>query len=238
MADLDGKHVVVTGATGGLGGAVVALLLEHGAVCHLPMLEREVPPHMSWGGHARVSAQPGVALGKEDDVAAYYAAQPPLWGSIHLVGGFAMSPIADTDLAAFEKMHQLNAVTAFLCCREAVRSIRRRADAPGAAPGGRIVNVAARPALAPVGGMLAYATSKATVASLTQCLAAELVAESILVNAIVPSIIDTPANRASMPGADYAKWPKPAELADVVAHLMSPGNRVTSGALVPVYGAA
>jgi NAD(P)-dependent dehydrogenase (short-subunit alcohol dehydrogenase family) len=238
MADLDGKHVVVTGATGGLGGAVVALLLEHGAVCHVPMVEREVPPHTAWGGHARVSAQGGVALGKEDEVVAYYAAQPPLWASIHLVGGFAMGSIVETDLAAFEKMHQLNAVTSFLCCREAVRSIRRRADAPGAAPGGRIVNVAARPALVPAGGMIAYTTSKAAVASLTQCLAAELVAESILVNAVVPSIIDTPANRASMPKADYAKWPKPAEIADAIAHLVSPGNRLTSGALVPVYGAA
>ena len=238
MADLDGKHVVVTGATGGLGGAVVALLLEHGAVCHLPMVERELPAHMAWGGHARVAAQPGVALGSEDEVVAYFAALPPVWASVHLVGGFAMSPIADTGLADFEKMHQLNAVTAFLCCREAVKSIRRRTDAPGAAPGGRIVNVAARPALVPAGGMIAYTTSKAAVASLTQCLAAELVAEHILVNAIVPSIIDTPANRASMPGADFARWPKPAELADVVAHLISPGNRVTSGALVPVYGGA
>src|SRR5689334_4455348 len=103
MADLDGKHVVVTGATGGLGGAVVALLLERGAVCHLPMVEREVPQHMAWVGHARIAAQPGVALSSEEEVTAYYAALPPLWGSVHLVGGFAMSPIVDTGLADFEK---------------------------------------------------------------------------------------------------------------------------------------
>src|SRR5690348_16832353 len=131
MADLDGKHVVVTGATGGLGGAVVALLLERGAVCHLPMIEREMPNHMAWGGHARVSAQPGVALAKEDEVSAYFAALPPLWASVHLVGGFAMSPILDTGLADLDKMLTLNVTTTFLCCREAVRSIRRRADAPG-----------------------------------------------------------------------------------------------------------
>jgi NAD(P)-dependent dehydrogenase (short-subunit alcohol dehydrogenase family) len=238
MADLDGKHVVVTGATGGLGGAVVAVLLERGAICHLPMIEREMPSHMAWGGHARVAAQPGVGLMNEDEVTAYYAALSPLWASIHLVGGFAMSPIVDTGLADFEKMHQLNAVTAFLCSREAVRSIRRRSDAPGAAPGGRIVNVAARPALTPVGGMIAYTTSKAAVASLTQCLAAEVIAENILVNAVVPSIIDTPANRSAMPAADHTAWPKAAEIAETVAFLASPANRLTSGALVPVYGRA
>ena len=238
MADLDGKHVVVTGATGGLGGAVVALLLERGAICHLPMVERELPAHLPWAGHARVTASVGIVLTSEDEVSAYYAAQPPLWGSVHLVGGFAMSPIADTGLADFEKMHQLNAVTAFLCSREAVRSIRRRVDAPGATPGGRIVNVAARPAVSPAGGMISYTTSKAAVASLTQCLAAELVGEGILCNAIVPSIIDTPANRASMASADFTKWPKPAELAEAIAFLASPANRLTSGALVPVYGAA
>jgi NAD(P)-dependent dehydrogenase (short-subunit alcohol dehydrogenase family) len=238
MADLDGKHVVVTGATGGLGGAVVALLLERGAVCHLPMIEREVPPHMAWGGHARVSAQPAVVLTGDDEVTAYYASLPPLWGSIHLVGGFAMSPIVDTGLADFEKMHQLNAVTAFLCSREAVRSIRRRNDAPGTAPGGRIINVAARPALTPAGGMIAYTTSKAAVASLTECLAVEVRAENILVNAVVPSIIDTPANRASMPKADHASWPKASEIAEAIAFLASPANRLTSGALVPVYGRA
>jgi NAD(P)-dependent dehydrogenase (short-subunit alcohol dehydrogenase family) len=100
------------------------------------------------------------------------------------------------------------------------------------------VNVAARPALQPAGGMIAYTTSKAAVASLTECLAAELAGEGILCNAIVPSIIDTPANRASMASADFTKWPKPAELAEAIAFLVSPANRLTSGALVPVYGAA
>jgi len=238
MADFDGKHVVVTGATGGLGGAVVALLLERGAVCHLPIFEAEVPSHVPWRGHARISAQPGVVLTDEDAVRSYYGGLPPLWASVHLVGGFAMSPVTETGLADFEKMHALNAVTAFLCCREAVRSIRTRDRTPGAAPGGRIVNVAARPTLSPAGGMIAYTTAKAAVASLTQCLADELRDESILVNAVVPSIIDTPANRKSMPSADHTAWPKPAELGETIAFLASPTNRLTSGALVPVYGRA
>ncbi len=84
--------------------------------------------------------------------------------------------------------------------------------------------------------MIAYATAKAGVAALTQGLAAELVGEQILVNAIVPSIIDTPANRSAMPTADHGSWPKPAELAEAIAFLASPANSLTSGALVPVYG--
>jgi NAD(P)-dependent dehydrogenase (short-subunit alcohol dehydrogenase family) len=126
----------------------------------------------------------------------------------------------------------MNTVTCFLACREAVRAIRKTGG------GGRIVNVAARGAVAPTGGMVAYTTAKAGVASLTQSLAHELVAESILVNAVLPSVIDSPANRASMPKADHDAWPKPAELAEAIAFLASPANTLTTGALVPVYGRA
>ncbi|MCX5745119.1 MAG: SDR family oxidoreductase [Proteobacteria bacterium] len=104
--------------------------------------------------------------------------------------------------------------------------------------GGRIVNVAARPVVQPTGGMIAYTTAKAGVASLTQCLAAELAGDRILVNAVLPSIIDTPGNRAAMPTADFATWPKPAELGEAIAYLASPTNTLTSGALVPVFGRA
>jgi NAD(P)-dependent dehydrogenase (short-subunit alcohol dehydrogenase family) len=104
--------------------------------------------------------------------------------------------------------------------------------------GGRIVNVAARPALTSGPGMVAYTASKAAVASITTSLAAEVVEERILVNAIVPSIIDTPANRASMPKADHGKWPKAQELAEAIAFLSSPANALTTGAMLPVYGRA
>jgi NAD(P)-dependent dehydrogenase (short-subunit alcohol dehydrogenase family) len=163
---------------------------------------------------------------------AYYAALPPLWASIHAVGGFAMMPVADTTLAAFEAQWRVNAVTCFLCCREAVKAIRRT----GA--GGRIVNVAARPVLEPAAQLTAYAPAKAAVGSLTRTLAAELAADRILVNAVLPSLFDTPANRAAMPAADFAAWPKPAEIAEAIAYLASPANALTSGALVPVYGRA
>ena len=127
-------------------------------------------------------------------------------------------------------MIAMNARTCFLATREAARALRGR--------GGRIVNVAARPALVPTAGLVAYAASKAAVVAITQGAAAELSAEGIFVNAIVPSIIDTPANRAAMPDADFARWPKPTELAAAIAYLASPANALTSGALVPVYGRA
>jgi NAD(P)-dependent dehydrogenase (short-subunit alcohol dehydrogenase family) len=92
--------------------------------------------------------------------------------------------------------------------------------------------------LVPGPATTAYAAAKAGVAAITQALAAELVADRILVNAVLPSIMDTPANRAAMPAADHAAWPKPAEVADAIGFLASPQNALTSGALVPVYGRA
>ena len=229
---MQGKDIVVTGGTGALGGAVVALLLDRGATVHLPMIETEVPASAPWAGHARVRATPGIGLTDEAAVERYYASLPPPWASIHLAGGFAMAPVADTRLADYEKMHALNAVTAFLASREAVRAMRRGTG------GGRIVNVISRAALAPSGGSIAYHASKAEVAAITQALAAEVLRDGILVNAIAPSIIDTPANRAAMPSAAHATWPTPAEIAEVIAFLASPANTLISGALVPVYGRA
>ena len=210
---MQGRHVVVTGGKGALGGAVVALLEARGAIVHVPDIAT-------------------VDLANEAAAAGYYAALPPLWASIQLAGGFAMKPFADTSLAEFEAQWRTNAVTCFLACREAVRSIRKTSG------GGRIVNVAARPVVVPTPGMTAYVAAKASVAAMTQALAAELVSESILVNAVLPSVIDTPANRAGRPDADHAAWPKPAELAEAIGFLASPQNTLTSGALVPVYGRA
>jgi len=210
---MKGRNVVVTGGKGALGGAVVALLEARGAVVHVPDIAT-------------------VDLSSEAAATAYYAQLPPVWASIHLAGGFAMAPIADTSLADFEKQWRTNTVTCFLACREAVRAIRATGR------GGRIVNVAARPVLVPTGGMTAYVAAKAGVAAITQALAAELRTENIQVNAVVPSVIDTPANRAGMPDADHASWPKPAELAEAIAYLASAQNALTSGALVPVYGRA
>jgi len=221
-------NIVVTGATGALGAGVVEVLLARGATVYVPMIDAQAPAR--WD--ARVHATPRVSLDDEAQVSAYYESLPELWASIHLVGGFAMAPIAETSLADFEKQWRLNAVTCFLACREAVKAIRKSGG------GGRIVNVAARPVVMPTGGMLAYVAAKAAVAAITQSLAAEVIGERILVNAIVPSIIDTPANRAAMPTADHASWPTPAEIAETVAFLASKQNALTNGSLVPVYGRA
>lgn len=232
MDVLSGRHVVVTGATGGLGVAVVEKLLALGATCHLPCIEPSVPEHAAWAANPHAKATLSLDVGEESATDAFYSGLPPLWASIHLVGGFAMGPIAETSLADFERMLALNLRTCFLCCRAAVRAMR------GANAGGRIVNVAARPVLEPTADMTAYAASKAGVAALTRSLAAELRNDGILVNAIVPSIIDTPANREAMPGADFARWPRPEEIAETTAFLASPTNTLTSGALVPIYGHA
>ena len=108
----------------------------------------------------------------------------------------------------------------------------------GSGDGGRIVNVAARPGVEPRtgAGMAAYAASKAAVAALTQALGEELAAEGICVNAVAPSIIDTPTNRSAMPSADHAAWPPPADIAETIAFLVSPASAVTRSSVVTVYG--
>lgn len=226
-SEFQGKTVLVTGGTGALGAAVAALFAERGAACHVTASRPGAkPPHPSVQMHA-------ADLSDERVVTELYASLPPLWASIHVVGGFAMSPITETSLAGFRDLFDTNTVTCFLCCREAVRKMR------GSSPvGGRIVNVAARPAVAPAPGMIAYAASKAAVAAITTSLAEEVKAEGILVNAVLPSTMDTPANRAAMPKADFAAWPKVTEVAEAIAFLASPLNTLTSGALVPVYGRA
>ena len=223
---------VVTGGTGALGAGVVELLLSRGATVHLPMMEAALPAHLPWREHERVKPAPGVSLDDEAQVTRFYASLPSLWASIHLVGGFAMAKVADTSLADFEKQWRMNTVTCFLACREAVKAIRNTGK------GGRIVNVAARPVISPTGGMISYVTSKAGVAALTQSLAPELLPENILINAVLPSTIDTPANRKSMPNADHDSWPKPAQIAETIAFLASAECSLTTGTLVPVFGRA
>jgi NAD(P)-dependent dehydrogenase (short-subunit alcohol dehydrogenase family) len=160
-----------------------------------------------------------------------YEATPKLWASIHLAGGFAMSGIAETDKAKLMAQLDTNFVACFLCCRAAVKAMRQSG-------GGRIVNVAARPGLEwrSGAGMVAYAASKAAVAAMTAALAEEVAKDGILVNAIAPSIMDTPANRAAMSKADYSAWPKVEEVAATIRFLASPQNAVTRGGIVPVYG--
>jgi NAD(P)-dependent dehydrogenase (short-subunit alcohol dehydrogenase family) len=223
---LEGRQVVITGGDGALGVAVVAAFTAAGATCHLPILGAGGPESSP---AVRVTGK--VNLTDEGAVTAYFAGLPRLWASVHLAGGYAAKPVADTSRADLDRQLELNLVTSFLCCREAVKAMRKSG-------GGRIVNVAARVVELPIAGALAYSVSKAGVAALTRSLAVETRGDAILVNAILPSIIDTPANRAAMPKSDPARWPKPEELARAILWLASPENQLTSGALVPVYGAA
>jgi len=228
--DYSGRHVVVTGATGELGEAVARSLAGAGATVHVPARSpaKARALHAALGDRVRVAEVADLA--NESAVAAFYAALPPLWGSIHCAGGFATSKIGDATLADFRAMLDVNTVPAFLCCREAIKSMRGR--------GGRIVNVAAQPGVEPRrgAGMVAYTASKAAVAALTLSLSEEVAGEGIWLNAVVPSIMDTAANRAAMPAADHAKWPKLDDVAATIAFLASPQNLVTRSALVPVYG--
>lgn len=228
MLDFSGREAVVTGGTGALGAAVVGRLLEAGATVHVPVYIADELEGFACRGHQAVRIHEGLDLSKEEDVAQLYAATTSVYASIHVAGGFAMGPITETGLDVWDHLVRMNATTCFLCCREAVRKMEGRE--------GRIVNVAARPVLVPTAQMAAYAASKAAVAALTLSLAEELSESGVWVNAIVPSIIDTNANRAAMPDADHGAWPKPEGIAETIAFLASPQNAVTRGALVPVYG--
>ncbi len=233
-AQFEGRQVVVTGGTGALGKAVVSALLEQGAVCHIPLHESVVPASFDDQGHERVTLYPGVELSDPAQVDAFYGKVGNLWASIHIAGGFAAKPLTQTSKTDLMGQLDTNLVSCFLCCRAALLAMSRS----GGTGGGRIVNVAARPALEPRlgAGMVAYTIAKSGVAALTIALAEEVAKDGVLVNAVAPSILDTPANRKAMPKADFSIWPKVEEVAATILFLSSPENAVTRGSIVTVYG--
>ena len=223
-------RVLVTGGAGALGTAVVASLIEAGAICHVPCFDEAEAQRFRLRGHKQVVLSVSGNLADEAAVAKLYGGIAPLWASIHIAGGFAAGPLREISVSSLRQQIDMNFVSCALCCRAAVNAM--------AGAGGRIVNVAARAGLEwrSGAGIVAYTASKAAVAALTVALAEEVAKDGILVNAVAPSIIDTAANRQAMPKADFVLWPKVEEVAATIIFLASPDNRVTRGAVVPVYG--
>jgi NAD(P)-dependent dehydrogenase (short-subunit alcohol dehydrogenase family) len=227
--DFHNRRVVITGGAGALGTALVRALVEAGAICLVPCHNEAEAQRLALRDHKQVVLSVAGDLADDNVVTKLYASAGPLWASIHLAGGFAAGPLPATDVATLRQQIDMNLMSCLLCCRAAVKAMTG---------GGRIVNVAARAALEwrSGAGMVAYAASKAAVAALTAALAEEVAKDGILVNAVAPSIMDTATNRKAMPKADYDLWPKVEEVAATITFLASPDNRVTRGAVVPVYG--
>ena len=224
---MDGKAIVVTGASGALGKVVAATALARGArvagVDHAAAQAAATNNRIELGG---VDLTDATAAQRAMDAAASHFGR--LDALINIAGGFAFETIAEGDPKTWQRMYALNLMTAVNASRAAIPHLARS----GAA---RIVNIGAMGALQANSGMGAYAASKAGVHRLTEALAAEWKGK-ITVNAVLPSTIDTAANRASMPDADFAKWVRPDELANVILFLASDAASGVTGALIPVAG--
>jgi 3-oxoacyl-[acyl-carrier protein] reductase len=224
---MDGKVVVVTGALGALGKVVTETALARGArVAGVDHAASQVPAtanRIELGGvDLTDAAQARKAI---DAVVAHFGRLDAL---INIAGGFAFETVAEGDPKTWQRMYALNVLTALNASQSAMPHL-------AASRSGRIVNVGAMGALQAGSGMGAYAASKAGVHRLTEALAAEWKGK-ITVNAVLPSTIDTAANRASMPKADFGKWVTPEELASVILFLASDAASAVTGALLPVSG--
>lgn len=239
MQMLQDRVAIITGGTGALGRATAAHFLESGAKVAIPwIVDVEVPML-----EERVGKRPASQLmlkradvGDEravrqfvEETAKHFARIDIL---VNLVGGFwGGKSIAETSLEEWQSMFDLNLKPTFLCCRAAVPVMRQNKY-------GRIVSVTSRSGLMGAGDFAAYAVAKGAIATFTASLAEEVLADNIMVNAIAPSTIDTPANRTAMPKAKHENWVKPEDIARTIAHLCSENCSVTSGAVIPVYGKA
>lgn len=235
---LEGRVAIITGGTGALGQAVTLQFLQLGACCAVPFRrepERDALVAAAGAAAERLFTRRADLL-DDREREAFLATTLERFGGIdillNLAGGYAGGqPVAETDTATFDRMLDVNLRTVFLMCRAVIPHLVRRG-------GGKIVSVSARAALHGAAGLGAYAVSKAGIITLTQTMAEELRDSNVQVNCILPSIIDTPANRLAMPDADHSRWVSPAEIARVLAFLASDASGVVSGAAVPVYGRA
>jgi NAD(P)-dependent dehydrogenase (short-subunit alcohol dehydrogenase family) len=229
---LQDRIAIITGGTGALGAAVTRHFLAVGASCAVPFrkdAERDALVRAVGADAARLFCHRADLL-RDEEREAFLAAALGRFGGVdlllNLAGGFAGgTPVAETDPATLDRMLDLNLRTVFLMSRAVIPHLKTRG-------GGRILSVAARAALHGVANLAAYSAAKAAVVSLTQAMAAELLDDDIQVNCILPSTIDTPANRRAMPAADPSRWVAPEQIAAVLAFFASDDARI------PVYGRA
>jgi NAD(P)-dependent dehydrogenase (short-subunit alcohol dehydrogenase family) len=228
-----GKAIAITGAFGALGSVTAQVAAEQGA--RLALIDRAAhsPAGLFDAPTSQIRLLTGVNLTDESQAAAAVrAAHEQLGGLdvlINIAGAFRWQTVADGDPASWDQLFAVNVKTALFTSRAAIPLLRQSQQ-------GRIINIGANAALKAGGGMGAYAASKSGVHRLTESLAEELKADRITVNAVLPSIIDTPANRAEMPKADFATWVTPRALAEVILFLASDAGAPITGALLPVVG--
>jgi NAD(P)-dependent dehydrogenase (short-subunit alcohol dehydrogenase family) len=228
---------IITGGTGGLGTAVVDRLIEDGWRVVVPwIMERELDRVRRREGLELVEAD----LFEPEHVATVVEAATsdrgaPLRGLVNLVGGFsAPGRVHEVPLEDFEGQFRLNLRPTYLAVQATVpRMLENEPPERGS-----IVCVGSRAALQPFSGAAGYISSKAAVIAFATAVAVEYKDDLIRCNAILPSVIDTPANRAAMPDAEHARWVKPAQIAGEIAHLLSSDSEPVSGAAIPVYGRA
>ncbi|TCB95782.1 SDR family NAD(P)-dependent oxidoreductase [Micromonospora zingiberis] len=231
MAD---RSVLITGGTGGLGTAVTASFVEAGWRVVAPQ-RREPTPDPDPGRNAPVRLVADLTDASDVARVAEVAAgdpEAPLRAVVNLVGGYASNGLVhETPVEEFERMLTLNLRPTHLVTRAALPHL---IDAGG----GAVVCVASRAALAPFPGAAGYATAKAAVLAFASAVAVEYKTAGVRCNTVLPSVIDTPTNRAAMPDADHSRWVEPAEIASVIRFLAADESAPTSGAAVPVYGRA
>jgi NAD(P)-dependent dehydrogenase (short-subunit alcohol dehydrogenase family) len=225
------KRVVVSGAAGALGAAVAQAFATSGA--QVALVDRATdakgidtklgPPHFFLGG---VDLADGAEA--ERAISTVVSRLGGIDVLVNVAGGFRWETVADGKVDTWDFLYNINVKTA-LCATKAVLP-----HLPGGR--GRIINIGAAAAAKAGAGMGAYTASKAGVIKLTEALAEELKDKGINVNAVLPSIIDTPANRADMPSADFSRWVAPAALAEVIVFLASDAARAITGASIPVTG--
>lgn len=234
--DFAERVVMVAGGTGGLGRAVCLAFLEAGARVAVPFHRAEEFAALEGEAGEAAARLKGMAADVTDPHAARGAVETVLeeWGRldavVNTVGGYAGgTPLWETTAETFERMVDLNLRTGYALARAAIPAMLERKS-------GAFVNVAARAAVDHAAGASAYAATKAGAVALMDSLAADLKGTGVRVNSILPSIIDTEANRKAMPKADFTKWPKPEALARVILFLCSEDAAVVHGAAIPVYG--